>query len=99
MVIVDFICSLFSPWFESAATIPGDWESDSQFLRKFPKCGFEANMGTSKESSDIILNFLFENAWIDNVTDLLFFEQTFLNPNLNSLFQVQLSFEKVPSEL
>ena len=92
---VDLESPLFSPWLESAAAIPGDWESDSEFLRKFPKCGFEANVGSSSESSDIILNFLFENAWIDNETELLFFEQTFLNANLNSLFQVQLSFEKV----
>ena len=86
---------LFSPWLQSTAAIPDDWESDSDFLREFPKCGFEGNVGSSSESSAIILNFLFENAWIDNETELLFFEQTFLNANLNSLFQVQLSFEKV----
>ena len=43
-----------------------------------------------------ILNDLRSNGWLDNGTSLLFFEQTYFNPNINSFSQLRISFERAP---
>ena len=42
----------------------------------------------------MILNFLEKEQWLDEETDVLFFEQTFYNGNLNSFLMLRISFEK-----
>ena len=45
-------------------------------------------------SAEMILNFLEKEQWLDEETDVLFFEQTFYNGNLNSFLMLRISFEK-----
>ena len=47
------------------------------------KCGYEDKIGTDLDSSQMILKFLQEKQWLGHDTDVLFFEQTFYNGNLN----------------
>ena len=86
---------LHVPWLLSNDTaIPADWEPITVPKHWFEKCAFEAEIGTSVESSDIILSALRSANWIDNETSLLFFEQTFLNAALRTLYQLRVSFER-----
>ena len=57
-------------------------------------CGYEAEIGTSIDSSKIILSSLQERQWLDENTEVLFFEQTYYNGNLNSFLMLRISFEK-----
>jgi len=74
----------------------GDWFPKTVSRDQFGYCGYEAEIGTSIKSSQIILSNLFNWNWINQKTNLLFFEQTFLNPNLNSISQLRVSFERTP---
>ena len=58
------------------------------------KCGYEGEIGTDLDSSQMILKFLQEKQWLGHDTDVLFFEQTFYNGNLNSFLMMRISFEK-----
>ena len=58
------------------------------------KCGYEGEIGTDLDSSQMILKFLQEKQWLGHDTDVLFFEQTFYNGNLNSFLMLRISFEK-----
>ena len=58
-------------------------------------CEFTADLGTSKESSEYMINYLRNNAWFDQKTKLLIFEQSFLNMNINSFLQLRVIFEFV----
>ena len=57
-------------------------------------CAYEADIGSSIDSSKIILSSLQERQWLDENTDILFFEQTYYNGNLNSFLMLRISFEK-----
>ena len=61
----------------------------------FAEYGFEAEMGTDLVSSEMILGNLFENQWLDNQTDLIMFEQTYFNANVNIIILFRISFEHV----
>ncbi|CAG5085760.1 Oidioi.mRNA.OKI2018_I69.PAR.g10996.t2.cds [Oikopleura dioica] len=58
-------------------------------------CAFSAILGTSKESADYMTDFLRKNAWFDQETKLLIFEQSFLNMNINAFVQLRVVFEFV----
>ncbi|CAG5104868.1 Oidioi.mRNA.OKI2018_I69.chr1.g1620.t1.cds [Oikopleura dioica] len=58
-------------------------------------CKFTADLGTSKESAEYMINYLQENAWFDQETKLLIFEQSFLNMNINSFLKLRVVFEFV----
>ena len=61
----------------------------------FAEYGFEAEMGTDLVSSEMILENLFQNQWLDNQTDLIMFEQTYFNANVNIIVLLRISFEHV----
>ena len=61
----------------------------------FAENGFEAEMGTDLASSEMILENLFQNEWLDNQTDLIMFEQTYFNANVNIILLFRISFEHV----
>ena len=52
-------------------------------------------MGTDLVSSEMILENLFQNQWLDNQTDLMMFEQTYFNANVNIIVLFRISFEHV----
>ena len=52
-------------------------------------------MGTDLVSSEMILESLFQNQWLDNQTDLIMFEQTYFNANVNIIVLFRISFEYV----
>ncbi|CAG5104817.1 Oidioi.mRNA.OKI2018_I69.chr1.g1570.t1.cds [Oikopleura dioica] len=56
-------------------------------------CAFTSILGTSKESADYMTNYLRKNAWFDQNTKLLIFEQSFLNMNINAFAQFRVVFE------
>ena len=58
-------------------------------------CQFTADLGTSKESADYMINYLRKNAWFDQNTKLLIFEQSFLNMNINAFVKLRVIFEFV----
>ena len=81
---------LIQPWFVlPKSNIPNDWipgtSSDGAGHWRFGNCHYEAELGTSRQTSQTIMDSLYEGAWLDNNTNLLFFEQTYFNGNLNSL--------------
>ena len=57
-------------------------------------CGYEAEIGSSVDTSKLILSYLQEQQWLDEHTETLFFEQTYYNGNLNSFLMLRISFEK-----
>ena len=61
----------------------------------FAEYGYEAEMGTDLVSSEMILENLFQNQWLDNQTDLVMFEQTYFNANVNIIILFRISFEHV----
>ncbi|CBY33531.1 unnamed protein product [Oikopleura dioica] len=60
---------------------------------KLSGCDFFSELGTSRESAEFMINELFENAWVDGKTELVIFEQSFLNMNINSFIQVRIIYE------
>ena len=62
---------------------------------EFEKCGFEAEMGTNLESSQMILKNLYDGNWLNNATDVIMFEQTYFNGYINSFLMLRVSFEHV----
>lgn len=52
-------------------------------------------MGTDLVSSEMVLESLFQNQWLDNQTDLIMFEQTYFNANVNIIVLFRISFEHV----
>ena len=61
----------------------------------FEKCGYEAEMGTNLESSQMILKNLYDGNWLNNETDVIMFEQTYFNGYINSFLMLRVSFEHV----
>ena len=51
---------------------------------EFPKYGFEAEIGNSRTTAEIILESLKSENWFDNETALIFIEQTYYNPNVKA---------------
>ena len=60
---------------------------------KLTGCEFFSELGTSRESAEFMIKELFENAWADGKTELVIFEQGFLNMNINSFIQLRLVYE------
>ena len=61
-----FQSPLMRPWFHNNNTrYPDDWISKTPEVdNNFPSCGYEAEMGTTLATSNMILNNLYENNWL-----------------------------------
>ena len=56
-------------------------------------------LGTSLQTSKLVLTSLNESQWLDTDTDAIFFEQTYYNGNTNSFLMLRISWEHVKGGL
>ena len=87
---------LLSSYFsETISTLSSDIYLQTPNRLSSNTCQFTSDLGTSKESAEYMLNYLRKNAWFDQKTKLLIFEQSFLNMNINSFVKFRVIFEFV----
>ena len=77
---------LLNPWLQTNIKIPDDWSARTYMT--FRHHGYEAEMGNSIETADIILESLKNGSWIDNNTTLFFVEQTYFNAHDEPYFRI-----------
>ena len=77
---------LLNPWLQTDIKIPDDWSARTYMT--FGNNAYEAEIGNSIETADIILESLQNGSWIDNNTTLLFIEQTYFNAHDERYFRI-----------
>ena len=77
---------LLNPWLQTNIKIPDDWRART--FMTFGDYGYEAEIGNSIDTANIILENLNNGSWIDNNTTLFFIEQTYFNAHDDRYFRI-----------